>query len=109
MFVQKTLQHLADSYRHTLRGHPGRSAVELEPVPACSQAVVADEVLQAAGAEGRAAVEVLQDGVAVRAALRGGHCRQTGEITSERFLKPNPVDSDAEMKTNLTEVSSAET
>lgn len=67
---QKESVHL-----HTLGGHAGRLVKDLKLVPARSEGVVADEVLQGrllqpAGAEGGAAVGVLEDGVAARRALR---------------------------------------
>lgn len=69
-------------YLHTAGGHAGRLVKDLELVPARSEGVVADEVLQGrllqpAGAEGGAAVGVPEDGVAARRTLRGGLCRSS--------------------------------
>ncbi len=67
-------------YLHTLGGHASRLVKNLKLVPARREGVVADEVLQGrllqpAGAEGGAAVGVLEDGVAARRALWREHCK----------------------------------
>lgn len=67
-------------YLHALGGHAGRLVKNLKLVPARSEGVVADEVLQGrllqpAGAERGAAVRVLQDGVATWCTLWRERCK----------------------------------
>lgn len=74
-------------YLHTLSGHAGWLVKNLKLVPARSEGVVADEVLQGrllqpAGAEGGAAVGVLKDGVAARCTFRREHCKKSQRETT---------------------------
>lgn len=75
--IKKTL--LLIIYLHALGGHSGRLVKNLKLVPARSEGVVTDVVLQGwllqpAGAEGGAAVGVLEDRVAARCTLWREHC-----------------------------------
>lgn len=72
-------------YLHTLGGHAGRLVKDLKLVPARREGVVTDEVLQGwllqpTGAEGGAAVGVLEDGVATWCTLWREHCKKDKKI-----------------------------
>lgn len=74
-------------YLHTLSRHAGRLVKNLKLVPARSEGMVADEVLQGrllqpAGAEGGAAVGVLEDGVAAWCTFRREHCKHSQPETT---------------------------
>lgn len=96
-------------YLHTLGGHAGRLVKNLKLVPARREGVVADKVLQGwllqpAGAEGGAAVGVLEDGVATWCTLWREHCNKDKkcrhcmnktdfkEIWSEKQKEPRGCD-----------------
>lgn len=78
-------------YLHTLGGHAGWLVKNLKLVPARSEGVVADEVLQGrllqpAGAEGGAAVGVLEDGVAARRTLWRYTCEKDKTSTGAMLM-----------------------
>lgn len=84
-----------DIYLHTLGGHAGRLVKNLKLVPARGEGVVADKVLQGrllqpAGAEGGAAVGVLEDGVATRRTFWREACK-TQTSAQEVHLLPKYV------------------
>lgn len=73
------------AYLHAAGGHTGRLVKDLKLVPAWSEGVVTDEVLQGrllqpAGAEGGAAVGVLQDRVATCHTLWRQRCKTPAVI-----------------------------
>lgn len=79
MSLQDVLQNKT-IYLHALGGHARWLVKNLKLVPAWCEGVVTDEVLQGrllqpAGAEGGAAVGVLQDGVAARRTLWRENCK----------------------------------